>query len=99
MFNTKFEEMGAQVLGISTDARPTQNTFVTSLGGIPYPVLADFHPKGKVAGLYDVYDEERGTANRAVIIVDKEGVVQYRRVYATATDLDVADVLAEVEKL
>ena len=62
-------------------------------------MLADFHPKGEVARLYGLYNEERGTADRAVIIVDREGVVRYQRVYANARDLDVADILAEVKKL
>ncbi len=44
-------------------------------------MLADFHPKGQVSQLYGVYNEERGTANRAVIIVDKQGTVRFKRVY------------------
>ena len=91
--------MDAQVLGISTDPRPTQNAFVTSLGGIPSPVLADFQPKGHVSRLYGVYNEERGTANRSIIIVDRKGIVRYLNLYSTSRDLQVADVLAEVKKL
>ena len=62
-------------------------------------MLADFHPKGQVAQLYGVYNEERGTANRAVIIVDKQGTVRFKRVYASVQELDTKDVLAELAKL
>ncbi|MCH8184838.1 MAG: redoxin domain-containing protein [Chloroflexi bacterium] len=99
MANSDFEEKDTQVLGISTDARPTQTAFAASLGNIPYPVLADFHPKGQVSKLYGVYNEERGTANRAVVIVDKQGIVRFSRVYTSMPELDTADVLAEIGKL
>ncbi len=62
-------------------------------------MLSDFHPKGQVAQLYGVYNEDRGTANRAVIIVDKQGVVRFKREYASAPELDTKDILAELAKL
>ena len=62
-------------------------------------MLADFHPKGQVAQLYGVYNEERGTANRSVIIVDKQGTVRFKRVYASVTELDTNDILSELAKL
>ena len=99
MANSEFEGKDTQVLGISTDARATQTAFATSQGGVPYPVLSDFHPKGLAAQLYGVYNEERGTAKRAVIIVDKQGIVRFKRTYASMADLNVADILAEVDKL
>ncbi len=46
-----------------------------------------------------MYNEERGTANRAVVIVDKQGIVRFRRVYTSMPELDTADVLAEIGKL
>ena len=62
-------------------------------------MLADFHPKGQVSQLYGVYNEERGTANRAVIIVDKQGTVRFKQVYASAPELDTKDILVELAKL
>ncbi len=61
--------------------------------------MADFHPKGHVSKLYGVYNEERGTANRAVVIVDKQGIVRFSRIYASMPELDTADILAEIGKL
>ena len=58
--NASFEEAGAQVLGISCDSRPTQVAFSSSLGSIPYPLLADFWPHGAVCESFGLLDEERG---------------------------------------
>ena len=99
MVNTAFEGKDTQVLGISTDARPTQTAFAASLGGVPYPVLGDFQPKGQVAQLYGIYNEQRGTSDRAVIIIDKEGIVRFSQTYAGVGDISTDDLLAEIDKL
>ena len=98
MEDRRFQEKNAQVLGISVDSAPVQRAFCSSLGNIPYPVLADFHPKGKVAQMYGIYNEERGISQRAVFIVDKEGVVRFKQVYEGGLPKP-EDILAEVEKL
>ena len=48
---------------------------------------------------YGLWNEERGTSNRAVVIVDKEGVVRFRKEYASGTIPNPPDILAELEKL
>ena len=99
MHNAKFGERDAQVLGISTDARPTQTAFAASVGSVPYPVLADFHPKGAVTTSYGIYNDQRGTPDRAVFIIDESGVVRWKKVYASAGDIDYDALLAKVEAL
>ena len=49
--------------------------------GLPYPELSDFHPKGQTTQAYDLWNEERGAGNRAIIIVDKDGVIRFRETY------------------
>ena len=99
MANANFEERNTQVLGISVDPKPVQTAFSASLGSIPYPVLGDFHPHGAVAQLYGIYNDENGRARRSVIIVDKQGTVRFKQVYASVAELDTADILAEIDKL
>ena len=99
MSNSAFEDRDTQVLGISTDSRPTQTAFAASVGSVPYPVLADFHPQGKVSQLYGVYNEDRGTSIRSVFIIDKEGKVRWKRVYTNAADVDPKAILAEIDRL
>ena len=99
MSNAEFEKRDTQVLGISTDPRPTQTAFAASVGSVPYPVLADFHPKGAVSELFGVYNEDRGTADRAVFVIDKEGTVRWKRLYTSAADVQPEDMLAEIDRL
>jgi len=72
----KFEGYNTQVLGISIDHIPALKAWAESLGGISYPLLSDFWPHGAVAELYGVLREE-GRSERALFVVDKEGIVRY----------------------
>ena len=97
--NAKFEEKDTQVLGISNDARPSQSAYATSLGTLPYPLLSDFHPKGSVTQAYDIWNQERGTSQRAVYIIDKEGIIRFAKTYDTAADFDTRDILNELDAI
>ena len=77
--------MNAQVLGISCDHIAAHRAWSTAMGGLPYPELSDWHPKGEVTQAYGLWNEERGAGTRAVLIVDKEGVVRFRETYAPGT--------------
>ena len=95
----RFEEKNAQVLGISCDTVPAHRAWSTALGGLPYPELSDFHPKGKATQAYDLWNEERGAGNRAVIIVDKEGIIRFRETYVPGVLPNPEDILAAIDKL
>ena len=69
------------------------------MGGLPYPELSDFHPKGEASKAYDLYNEERGASKRAVIIIDKQGIIQFREEYEPGTLPDPADIFEMVDKL
>lgn len=68
--------MQAQVLGISVDSVPCLKAWADSLGGITYPLLSDFFPHGKVAQSYGVL-REQGYSERAIFVIDKQGIVRY----------------------
>ena len=97
--NGSFEEKNAQVLGISCDSRPAQTAFAGSLGSIPYPILADFYPHGGVAKSYGVFDEEKGTPVRSIVVIDKNGIVRFIEKYTAASDLDPKNILSVVDNL
>ena len=69
------------------------------MGGLPYPELSDWHPKGQVAQSYGLWNEERGVAFRAVLVVDKAGVVRFRQRYTPGTLPDAEEILKVVEGL
>ncbi|MYC28668.1 MAG: redoxin domain-containing protein [Chloroflexi bacterium] len=87
------------MLGISCDHIAAHRAWSTAMGGLPYPELSDWHPKGEVTTAYGLWNEERGAGTRAVIIVDKDGVVRFRETYAPGTLPDPESVLAELNKL
>jgi arsenate reductase-like glutaredoxin family protein len=72
----KFEGYNTQVLGISIDHVPCLVAWAESLGGISYPLLSDFWPHGETAKRYGVFRED-GRSERALFIVDKEGIIRY----------------------
>ena len=69
------------------------------MGGLPYPELSDFHPKGQASQAYDLYNEERGASKRAVLIIDKEGVIQFRAEYEPGVLPDPSKIISVVEGL
>lgn len=77
----RFEGAGAQVLGINVDHVPSHLAFAESLGGVGFPILADFHPHGAVTRAYGLWNEERGLGRRAIFIIDQGGIVRWARVY------------------
>jgi peroxiredoxin len=76
----RFEEEDTQVLGISVDSTDTNRAWAESLGVENVLLLSDFWPHGEVAQSYGVL-REQGFTERATFIVDKEGVVRFKRVY------------------
>ena len=71
-----FEGLAAQVLGISVDSSAAHRAWAEQLGGIDYPMLADFFPHGEVAKKYGVLRPE-GYSERATMIIDMAGIVRY----------------------
>jgi glutaredoxin len=85
--------LNAQVLGISVDHVPCLKAWADSLGGINYPLLSDFWPHGEIARCYDVLRPE-GYTERALFIIDKQGVIRYIDVHDISQQPD-NDVLFE----
>lgn len=73
------EENGAQVLAISVDGRWCHRAFAEHRN-LRFPLLTDFEPKGAVAQLYGVYDAERGQNQRALFVLDGDGVIRWSHV-------------------
>jgi len=94
----RFEQLDAQVLGISVDSAWSHKAFAEKMG-IHYPLLADFQPRGAVGEKFGVYLAEKGITGRAIAIVDRSGKIVWFKNYdiPTLPDLkEVADALAKV---
>jgi mycoredoxin-dependent peroxiredoxin len=89
----QFENLNAQVLGLSVDSAWAHKAFAEKMG-ITYPLLADFHPKGAVADKFGMYLSEKGITGRAIAIIDKGGKIAWFKNY----DIPVVPDMKEVEK-
>jgi peroxiredoxin (alkyl hydroperoxide reductase subunit C) len=93
-----FEARDAVVLGITVDNLPTLHAWTRQMGSLWFPVLSDFWPHGAVAERYGVLRSD-GVSERALFIVDKEGVIRYIAVSDINRRPDLADCIAELDKL
>ena len=89
----KLAGWNVEIIGISVDHIPCLKAWADSLGGISYPLLSDFWPHGEVAEKYGVLRKE-GHSERAIFIIDKDGVIQYIDIHDIDDQPD-NDLLAE----
>jgi peroxiredoxin len=90
--------MQTQVLGLSIDSKDCLRAWAESLGGITYPLLADFWPHGQVAQMYGVLRSE-GYSERAIFVIDKQGIIRYVDVHDIDLQPDNDVLFAELAKL
>lgn len=69
-----FDQNDAILLGITVDNVPTLHAWTLQMGTLWFDVLSDFWPHGKVAEEYGVLRTD-GTAERALIFINKNGVI------------------------
>jgi len=89
----RFNQLDAQVLGLSVDSVWSHKAYAEKMG-IKYPLLADFQPRGAVAGKYGVFLEEKGITGRAVSIIDRDGKLAWHKNY----DIPVVPPVDEIAK-
>ena len=73
---TELAAEGATLYGISVDSAFAHKAFRERLG-ITFPLLADFNPKGEVARRYGVFREADGISERALVLIDEQGIVRW----------------------
>ncbi len=95
----RFEQLDAQVLGISVDSAWSHKAFAEKMG-IRYPLLADFQPRGAVADKFGVYLADKGITGRAIAVVNRGGKVAWFKQYdipAVPDIQEVAQALSQVK--
>ncbi len=93
-----FEEYNAQVLAISVDGVWCHRAFAENRN-IRFPLLTDFHPKGVVAQAYGVYDRDKGLSQRALFVVDGEGLVYWSHISPSNVNPGADGILSALESL
>ena len=79
----KFEEQGAQIIGISTDNQPASSYWAKEVLKVGFPIAGD--NLKKVTADYGVL-QANGYAVRSTFVVDPEGIIQYIEQGNTAID-------------
>jgi len=72
----EFSEFEAQLIGLSVDGIWCHLAFSKDRK-LHIPLLADFEPKGAVSRLYGVYNEKNGESERALFVIDSEGMIRW----------------------
>ena len=94
----EFQEYGAALLGISVDGVWCHAAFARDRK-LHFPLLADFEPKGAVARLYGVYREGDGVSERALFVIDAEGIIHWSYVSPLGVNPGAAGILGALEDL
>ncbi|XP_046362388.2 peroxiredoxin-like [Haliotis rufescens] len=95
----RFRQLNTEVVGVSTDSHFSHLAWINTprkqggLGGLKYPLLADF--KKSVARDYGVLVEDMGVALRGLFIIDPAGIVRQM----TINDLPVGRSVEETVRL
>ena len=76
---TEFERSNTQLLAISVDSIYSHGAWA-AVRGLTFPLLADFHPKGEVARLYEVMRDSDGFSERALYGIDANGNIRFKQI-------------------
>jgi peroxiredoxin len=71
-----FSKYNAELIGISVDGKWCHAAF-REARNLHFTLLADFEPKGAVARKYGVYNEKAGRSERALFVIDEEGIIRW----------------------
>lgn len=94
----EFERHNAQLLGISVDGLWCHRAFAEARR-LKFPLLPDFEPKGAVARQYGVYRERDGFSERALFMLDGEGIIRWSDVSPIGTNPGADGILTALEAL
>ena len=94
----EFRKHDAELVGISVDSVWSHLAFAKDRN-LRFPLLADFEPKGEVARLYQVYRAADGTSERALYVLDADGVVRWSYVSPVGINPGADGILRALENL
>src|SRR5215467_12133316 len=94
----EFQRFSAELLGISVDGVWSHLAFSKDRN-LHFPLLSDFEPKGSVARKYGVYRQQDGTTERALFVIDSEGVIRWSYVSPIGINPGAEGILKALESL
>ena len=94
----EFQTHNAQIIGLSVDGVWCHSAFAKSRN-LHFPLAADFEPKGEVARAYGAYRDGDGIAERALFVIDKNGIIAWSYCSPIAVNPGADGILEALEHL
>ncbi|MFZ0317870.1 MAG: redoxin domain-containing protein [Candidatus Sulfotelmatobacter sp.] len=94
----EFQKYGAELIGVSVDGVWCHEAFAKARH-LHFPLAADFEPKGGVARSYGVYRAEEGVCERALFVIDLNGVIAWSFCSPIAINPGADGILEALENL
>jgi len=94
----EFRKLNAELLGVSVDGVWCHIAFAKDRK-LHFPLLADFEPKGAVARAYGAYRQHDGTSERALFVIDEQGIIRWSYLSPIGINPGADGVLTALEEL
>jgi len=94
----EFQKFNAELMGISVDSAWSHLAFAKDRN-LHFPLLSDFEPKGEVARTYQVYRAKEGTTERALFVIDADGIIRWSYVSPVGVNPGADGILRALEGL
>ena len=94
----EFQKHGAQLVGISVDGAWCHAAYAKD-HHLHFPLAADFEPKGAVSQAYGAYHQEAGFSERALFVIDKDGVITWSYLSPILVNPGADGILQALEEL
>ena len=94
----EFRKFDAELMGISVDSVWSHLAFAKDRN-LHFPLLSDFEPKGEVARTYQVYRAKEGTTERALFVIDADGIIRWSYVSPVGVNPGADGILRALEGL
>ncbi len=94
----ELQKLNVEVLAISTDTVFSHKVWHESselIKPVKFPMVSD--PKGAVARLYEVYDEEEGVAVRGRFLIDPDGILRAVEVVYPNVGRNVKELIRQIK--
>ena len=88
-----FAKLNTVPVGISVDTVPSKHAWAKAIKVKQLRMLSDFWPHGAVANAYGIFRAE-GFSERANVVVDEQGRVQWTKVYPIGELPDAKEIIA-----
>jgi mycoredoxin-dependent peroxiredoxin len=91
-----------EIIAITVDSIMNTTSWEREIGPFDFPICADFWPHGEVCQRYGVLQPsgaDAGASERAMFVIDRDGGIVFRKIYARDEAAALEDLFPVLEKL